>query len=142
MSLFLKIAMGLTLALPMSAYVVGSLVASADEPAPREVIVIRDSATSPGPEEQPGRTTQPRPDHRGEDDGQSVVGDDDVEVVLPEPDDIDDDGDDSGRDGDDTTDDGHDNSGPGGGGDDDSSGPGGGGDDDEGDDEDEPEDDD
>ncbi len=141
MSILWKLLVGLGIALPITAYVLGSLVATADEPEPRPPIVISDSGAStssgtPARKDDQGNKNQGQKtrndDNRRGDDDRS--GDDDVEAVVPTPDNLDDSDDDAGRDddgndhgGDDRGDD--DNSGPGGG-DDDSSGHGSGGDDD------------
>ena len=101
MSTLVKILVTLGLVLPMGAFVAGSLAASsADEPAPRETIVIRDSPTrtaSPDGD----RTPSPSPGHDAGDDhggdrGDDHSGDDDVIVIVPSPDDLDDHGDDDG----------------------------------------------
>jgi len=103
MSTLVKILVTLGLVLPMGAFVAGSLAASsADEPAPRETIVIRDSPTRTA---SPGGTGTPSPGHdAGDDHGGDRrgdhSGDDDVVVIIPSPDDLDDHGDDDGRDGD------------------------------------------
>ena len=46
MSILWKLLVGLGIALPITAYVLGSLVATADEPEPRPPIVISDSGAS------------------------------------------------------------------------------------------------
>ena len=107
-----KAFIALALALPLAAYVAGALAASsADEPAPRETIVIQDSPSSvdgkPGSTDQPSPSPSPSgsstPDDHGGDDGDDGddSDDDEVRVATPEPEDVDDD-----------------HSGPGGGGDD------------------------
>ena len=114
MSTIWKVLLGLALALPLGAFVAGAVVASsADDPAPRETIVIQDAPSKsgdddPGPhagnandDARPGQQPTGGP---GDDDNDDDSDDgDEVEVVRPEPDTIDDD----------------DNSGPGGGSDDD-----------------------
>ncbi|GAA2143605.1 hypothetical protein GCM10009844_16160 [Nocardioides koreensis] len=83
MSTLVKILVTLGLVLPMGAFVAGSLAASsADEPAPRETIVIRDSPTRSAA---PDGTTTRSPGHD--------VGDDHggPEVVTPSLDDLRDD---------------------------------------------------
>jgi hypothetical protein len=133
MTLLWKVLLALVLVLPLGAYVAGSLVASAaDEPGPRETIVIRDSPSGT-PSGTPTRSSSPSPGPSDEKPGgPGVDHSDDVEVIIPDPDDLDDGADDDGRDGDD----GEDRSGPGGSDDDtgdtgdDDSGPGGGDDDD------------
>lgn len=98
-----KVLLGLALVVPMGAYVVGSLAASASEdPAPRHTIQIEGPERTPAPT----RTPRPTPTETGG-----------VEVITPHYDDFDD-HDDHGDD------DGDDSSGHGGG--DDSSGHGGG----------------
>lgn len=127
MSIIWKALFGLALALPLSAFVAGVLVASsAEQPAPRETIVIRDSGmsdSSQGPrdgrshDDQPG-PEQPtaRPDDSEDPDDTVESPDDDaddtsdtVQVVQPDPETV---GDDDTRDTRDVADD---NSGPGGG---------------------------
>ena len=123
MSILWKLLLGVGIALPISAYVLGSLVASADEPAPRSPIVIEDASTS---------LPSGSPTNRGGDDRRGDDRDDrdDVDVVTPSPDDVDDHGDDAGRDDDDSGHGGGDDDSGHGSGDDDSSGHGSGGDDD------------
>ncbi|MDN4161847.1 hypothetical protein [Nocardioides abyssi] len=87
-----KSLLGLAVLLPVGGYVAGSLAAaSGDDPAPREVIVIRDAPVQP---RSPGTTLSPRPSPTsGPDrdrDGSGSDDDDDVKVVSPEPDDLDD----------------------------------------------------
>lgn len=111
MSIVWKVLVGLALALPLGAFVAGALASSADEPAPRETIVIQDAPARPDDRGMGDgrRNDEGRPEHQddradadaGDDDGDGDDGDD-VEVVRPEPDTVDDD-----------------HSGPGGGGDDD-----------------------
>jgi uncharacterized membrane protein YgcG len=122
-----KVLLGLVLVVPLGAYVAGSLAASAsDDPAPRHTIQINEPSQTPTttPSTTPSSPVSATPE------------DDDVEVITPDYDDLDDDhgGDDHGGDdnsghggGDDSGGGGSDNSGHGGGGDD--SGHGGGGDD-------------
>lgn len=117
MSPMWKAALALAVTLSLGAFVAGALVASsADGPAPRETIMIRDA---PGtersePRQRPGKDPAPtrpagtddEPRGRGEDDR----GEDEVEVVHPEPDTVDDDDrggrdDDTGGGGDDDRDD-------------------------------------
>ena len=88
MSTFWNIMIGLMVTLPVGAYVAGNLAgATADQPAPHDPIVIRDARTTPlpDPSHKPGSPTTPADPDRTED------GDDDIEVVRPEPDDVDDD---------------------------------------------------
>jgi len=120
-----KIFVPLALVLPLSAFVAGSLVASAsDDPPVRDTIVIRESGATP---RTPTATPSDDPTRGHEDDPDDDTDDgDEVETVDVEPDDVHDDSD--GRSdaypGEHTDDD----SGPGGG-EDDSSGHGGGDDD-------------
>lgn len=98
MSTWLKTLVTLGLVLPLGAFVAGSLAASgADEPAPRETIVIRDAPTgspsgipseSPSPHVERSRTPSPTDDASPEDD-------DGPEVLTPSLDDL---GDDHGGD--------------------------------------------
>jgi len=137
MSILWKLLVGLGIALPITAYVLGSLVATADEPEPRPPIVISDSGAStssgtPARKDDQGNKNQGQKtrndDNRRGDDDRS--GDDDVEAVVPTPDNLDDSDDDAGRDDDGDDHGGDDDSSGPGGGDDDSSGHGSGGDDD------------
>ena len=101
---------GLALALPMGAYVAGSLMASAsDEPGNREPVRISDQPSAPrtteGPRDAerstgPGRTpAQPEHDAHHDDTGEDDdVDDNGVRVVTPQPTRLDD-GDDDGEDG-------------------------------------------
>src|SRR6478735_11421110 len=81
-----KILLGLALVVPVGAYVVGSLAASAaDDPAPRQTIQIQEPDPTPAPSKTPTRTPPPAPTSTESDDD-----DDDVEVITPY-DDLDDD---------------------------------------------------
>jgi hypothetical protein len=113
-----KVVIGLVLVLPMTAYVVGSLVAVADEPPEHAPIIVEERTQAPdkpdkSPTDKP--TTKPSDDKsdRGDDHGGDDDESDDPEVITPSPSEFDDDDDDdnSGR-------------GRGRGGDDDNSGPG------------------
>lgn len=92
MSRIVKLLLVLALALPVGAYAVGSLVASAaDEPAQREPIVLRDP---------PARTGSPSPsatpdDLGGTDDDRDDDDDDGPEAVDPSYADLDDDAEDA-----------------------------------------------
>jgi len=75
-----KVLLGLALVVPMGAYVVGALAASAaDDPAPRQTIQIRVPDPTPGPTSPPSPTQTPRPEVT-----------DQVEVITPDYDDVDD----------------------------------------------------
>jgi hypothetical protein len=120
MSWFWKGLVVLLLALPVGAYVTGSLAgAPAGLPDRREPVVVQDPTaddTAPKPS-RPGPGTaddrdDDRDDDRGDNSGKGKGGGgrddgDDVEVVRPDPDDLDDESDDDGRDhdGDDNRDD-------------------------------------
>ena len=121
MSRFAKYLIGLALALPMGAYVAGSLVASASgEPERRDPVIIQDAdPVVPSPDDGT-RTPPPPPADSGEDDAtrdvEEDVDDNGIRVVTPDPtrvDDRDDDDDQDDRDagsGDDDTDDAGDDS--------------------------------
>lgn len=104
MSWFWKGLVVLLLALPVGAYVTGSLTgAPADLPDRLEPVVVQDpssedTAPEPSTSDRPG--TDGTPGGRDHDDGR----DENVEVVRPDPDDLDDDSDDDGRDLDDDRD--------------------------------------
>ena len=88
-----KVLLGLALVVPMGAYVVGSLAASAaDGPAPRQTIEIREPAPSPSstPSSKPSTSATPSSQQTG----------DDVEVITPHYDDFDDHDDNGDDDGD------------------------------------------
>lgn len=110
-----KVVLPLALALPMLAYVAGTLVAAGEEPHDRSPIVVEDPSPGSGNDPTDGptkkkqkndpgdRPTQHRGDDgddKGDDDGRADDdGDDDgPEVVTPEPDDLDDDNGDDGDD--------------------------------------------
>ena len=120
MTTFGKVLIGLALALPMAAYVVGSLAgSSAEQPRPRDPVQISDVTESPTP----GKRESTPPDDQGDDDGDRDDTDDDgddngARVVVPQPTRVDggDDArpegpDDDSRGGDDTDDDGDDDGG-------------------------------
>ena len=111
MSMVWKLLIALGLLLPSGAFVAGMLVASTAEPqVPRETILIRDFEPGPdsstrSPNRQPERSSTPSPSLSPTGDGvadpHADNGDDGrVEVITPDPDDLDDDGDNRGRDGD------------------------------------------
>lgn len=118
MSWFWKAFVVMLLALPVGAYVTGSLAGSqADLPDRLTPVVVEDPQPSAPstPDPTPGTSPRATPggdgddDRRGEgrrgDDGRGDDGDDDeVQVIRPEPDDVGDDDRDDGRD-DDTDDD-------------------------------------
>jgi uncharacterized membrane protein YgcG len=113
-----KVLLGLVLVVPLGAYVAGSLAASAsDDPAQRHTIQIDE------PSQTPTTTPTTTPSTTPSAPVSATPEDDDVEVITPDYDDLDDD-----HGGDDNSGHGGDDSGHGGGGGDDS-GHGGGGDD-------------
>jgi hypothetical protein len=92
-----KVLAGLALVVPMGAYVVGSLAASAaDDPAPRQTIQIREPAPTPTPTPRPTPTSSPSPTRTPQPEESG-----DVEVITPHYDDFDDDDDRGDDDGDD-----------------------------------------
>jgi hypothetical protein len=116
-----KVVIGLALVLPMTAYVVGSLVAVADEPPQHEPIIVEEQTQAPNPSRSPSDKPTEKPSDKNPDRGDDHGGDDDdetPEVITPSPSEFDDDDDDDnsgqgrgrGRGGDDGDDD---NSGPG-----------------------------
>jgi hypothetical protein len=117
MGIAVKVLIGLVLLLPMTAYVVGSLVAAAEPPRQHDPIIVEQTQKPNDPGKSPSQKHTHKPDNHGKNKGHG--GDDDPEVVQPSPSVMDDDGDvfdDHG---------GLDNSGKGsGGGDDSSSGKG------------------
>ena len=112
-----KVAVGLVLVLPMTAYVVGSLVAAAVEPPPHTPIIVQEQPQSPKPSESPSdKPSKKHGDDKKGDDHKGRGSDDNSPpvVIQPSPSDL---FDDNGGD--------EDNSGKGSGGsDDDSSGKG------------------
>ena len=107
---------GAAVALPMLAYVAGTLAATGDEPGQRAPVVIEDATRQGSPTPGPGSTPTPTPPAAGDDDPRDDEADDEAddldddgpEVITPSPDDLDDHDDDEGRDDDDD-----DHSGPG-----------------------------
>ena len=113
-----KVLIGLVLVLPMTAYVVGSLVAAADTPQPHQPIIVQAPTKTPDkPAPSPSGKPTEKPGHdKNDDHGGKGKGNDDpgTVIVTPSPSDLFDDN--GGL---------EDNSGKGsGGGDDDSSGSG------------------
>jgi hypothetical protein len=117
-----KVVVGLVLLLPMTAYVVGSLVATAEEPPEHAPIIVEErtqapDTSGPSPSEKP--TQKPSDDKSDRKDDHGGDDDETPEVVTPSPSEFDDDDDDDnsghgrgrGRGGDDDGDD--DNSGKG-----------------------------
>ena len=118
---FWKVFAALALMLPLGAFVAGNLVASAaDDPAPRDTIIIDDTSGTPSgdpsPSSSPTGTPEREPDRRPDDDptddptddqtddhGGDGGDDDGLDEVTPTPDDWDDHGDDHGGDDDRTT---------------------------------------
>ncbi|MGH3335741.1 MAG: hypothetical protein ACRDOZ_07970, partial [Nocardioides sp.] len=105
-----KVVLSLVLVLPMTAYVVGSLVAAADEPREHAPIIIEERSQAPdNPRPSPSEKPTKKPSDNRSDRGDDHGGDDESDgpdVVFPSPSEFDDDDDDE------------DHSGPGGGGDD------------------------
>jgi hypothetical protein len=103
-----KVAVGLVLLLPMTGYVVRSLVAAAEPPREHAPIIVQEQTDSPKPSKSPsdkpkkGDKDDREDDHKGQGKGddRSDEGDDDPpEIIQPSPsdlfdDDFDDDGDD------------------------------------------------
>ena len=59
---FWKVFVALALMLPLGAFVAGTLVASAaDDPTPRDTIIIDDQSGTPSSDPTPDRDTEPRP---------------------------------------------------------------------------------
>lgn len=96
MGIAVKVLIGLVLLLPMTAYVVGSLVAAAVEPLPHEPIIVQEQKQ---PADNPGKSpsqkhTQKSDDHHGKNRGHGGGSDDNgPKVVPPSPSVMDDDGD-------------------------------------------------
>jgi len=97
MGIAVKVLIGLVLLLPMTAYVVGSLVAAAVEPPQHEPIIVQEQTQKPS---DPGKSPSHKHTHKPGDDRQGGHGknrgrggDDDPVVVQPSPSVMDDDGD-------------------------------------------------
>jgi hypothetical protein len=99
MSTLMKSLLALAVALPLGAYVTGTLIASGDEPPPREPVIMDENTSSPT--DRPTRRTEPtdRPTRSQDDDADDDDGE--IDVITPRPGDVDDDDDDRGRGGDD-----------------------------------------
>src|SRR3712207_3551286 len=80
-----KVLIGVVLLIPMTAYVVGSLVAAADEPRQHDPIIIEERTASPdtSPSEKPSPRKSPSPSD--DDDGRGGGDDDDTETITPSP---------------------------------------------------------
>ncbi len=86
-----KIVVGLVLLLPMTAYVVGSLVAAADEPREHAPIIVEEQTqapdkSGPSPSEKPTQKPSDKKTDRGDDHGGDDESDD-PEDITPSPDD-------------------------------------------------------
>ncbi|WP_028645048.1 hypothetical protein [Nocardioides sp. URHA0020] len=94
-----KVLLGLALVVPMGAYVVGSLAASAaDDPTPRPTIVIQEPSTSPTPSSTATPTPPSTPTHSSSPSPSgSATSDDGVEVITPDYDDVEENDDHGGR---------------------------------------------
>jgi hypothetical protein len=94
MGIAVKVLIGLVLLLPMTAYVVGSLVAAAEEPQQHQPIIVEEQTQKPA---EPGKSSSQahthKPDDHGKNKGHGGGRDDDPEVVQPSPSVLDDDGD-------------------------------------------------
>ena len=100
-----KVVVGLILLLPMTAYVVGSLVAAADEPREHAPIIVEERSQTPGdpgksPSDKPTKKPSDDKSDRGDDRGDDHGGDDesdDPDVITPSPSEFEDDDDDDGQ---------------------------------------------
>jgi hypothetical protein len=96
MGIAVKVAIGLVLLLPMTGYVVGSLVAAADPPREHAPIIVQEQTKSPeDPGKSPSAKPTKKPDDRQGNHGKNKGngGDDGPVVVQPSPSVMDDDGD-------------------------------------------------
>jgi hypothetical protein len=94
-----KVVIGLVLVLPMTAYVVGSLVAVADEPPEHAPIIVEERTQAPdksrpSPSEKPTQKPSDGRSEGGDDHGGDDDESDDPEVITPSPSEFDDDDDD------------------------------------------------
>ena len=89
-----KVVLGLVLILPMTAYVVGSLVAAADEPREHAPIIVEEQTRTP---DNPSQSPSAKPTKKSDDDdkgrgrGRGRGGDDDddpPEIITPSPSDL------------------------------------------------------
>lgn len=112
MSRFAKVAVALVFALPLAAYVAGTLMATDPAPVDHQPIILEQVADSPSaeptkpPRQKPTRTPDPQPRPTSAPSGSADDDDDEPEVINPRPverddDDWDDDDDDDDRDHDD-----------------------------------------
>jgi hypothetical protein len=93
MGIAVKVLIGLVLLLPMTAYVVGSLVASAVTPTPHTPIIVQEQTQSPKPSHSPsGKPSEkPNEDKKGHGEGHKGRGNDDNSpptVIPPSPSDL------------------------------------------------------
>jgi hypothetical protein len=89
-----KVLLGLVLVLPMTAYVVGSLVAAADVPVEHAPIIVEEQTHTPEPSQSPSDkpTQKPSDDKTRGHDQNDDHGGDDPQVITPSPDVFDDNG--------------------------------------------------
>jgi hypothetical protein len=88
MGIAVKVLIGLVLLLPMTAYVVGSLVAAADPPRQHDPIIVQEPAkTSDHPRQSPSAKPTEKPGHHKGDDKHGRGNDDNEtpEVITPSP---------------------------------------------------------
>jgi hypothetical protein len=84
-----KVVVGLVLLLPMTAYVVGSLVAAAEEPVQHEPIIVQERTHTPEPSQSPSKKPTQKPGGDKTDRGGDDPGDDETpEIITPSPDDL------------------------------------------------------
>src|SRR5215210_4481361 len=87
MGIAVKVLIGLVLLLPMTAYVVGSLVAAADPPRQHDPIIVQEQTKTPNnPGQSPSAKPTEKPDHHKTghgDDPSGGNGDDGPPVVVP-----------------------------------------------------------
>jgi hypothetical protein len=119
MGIAVKVLVGLVLLLPMTAYVVGSLVAAADEPREHAPIIVEEQTRTPdnpsqSPSAKPTKKTDDDDKGRGRGRGRGGDDNDPPEIVTPSPSDLfDDHGGDDDNSGKGSGDDNDDNSGKG-----------------------------
>src|SRR5215208_2133057 len=94
MGIAVKVLIGLVLLLPMTAYVVGSLVAAADEPREHAPIIVKEQTKAPddpsqSPSAKPTEKPSPHKSGRGDDHPGDHHGDDATpEIITPSPSDL------------------------------------------------------
>jgi hypothetical protein len=88
MGIALKVVVGLVLLLPMTAYVVGSLVAAADEPREHAPIIVEERTQKPEPSQSPTDKPTNKPSGHKSEHGEKHGNEGPPTVIPPSPSDL------------------------------------------------------